>query len=58
MARIRVIDLRPVLISLSMLTVILGLMATLLAGCNTTEGFGKDVKSAGSGIEHSAEKNK
>ena len=58
MGRTRAIDLKPVLISLSMMTVILGLMASLLAGCNTTEGLGKDIKSAGSGIEHSADKNK
>jgi predicted small secreted protein len=27
---------------------------TLLAGCNTTEGAGKDVKSLGKGIEETA----
>ncbi len=33
-------------------------MSALLAACNTTEGFGEDVQSAGRGIQHSAEKNK
>lgn len=31
-----------------------GLM-TLLVGCNTTEGVGKDIKSAGKGIEEAAQ---
>ena len=30
----------------------------LLAGCNTIEGFGKDVKKGGEAIEKSAEKAK
>ena len=30
----------------------------MLAGCNTVEGAGKDVKATGSAIERSAEKNK
>jgi predicted small secreted protein len=29
-----------------------------LAGCNTTEGVGKDVKAAGQGIENAANANK
>jgi predicted small secreted protein len=29
-------------------------LAALTAGCHTTEGFGKDVKEAGSGIEKAA----
>ncbi len=29
-----------------------------LGGCNTVEGFGKDVKAAGGGIEKAAEKTK
>ncbi len=33
-------------------------MSALLAGCNTTQGFGEDVQSAGRGIQNSAEKNK
>ncbi len=32
--------------------------AALLAGCNTVEGVGKDVKATGAAIEKSAEKNK
>lgn len=32
---------------------LVGTVATL-AGCNTTEGFGKDVKAAGKGIENAA----
>lgn len=31
---------------------------SLLPACNTTEGFGKDVKSAGSAIENKAEEKK
>lgn len=36
------------------------LLATivLMAACSTTEGFGKDVKSVGGGIEDSAARNK
>jgi predicted small secreted protein len=34
------------------------LMAGVLASCNTTQGFGEDLSSAGKGISHSAEKNK
>ena len=33
-------------------------VAAALAACSTTEGFGKDVKSLGGGIEDSAAKNK
>jgi len=33
-------------------------MAGLLAGCNTTAGFGEDMQSAGSSVENSAEKHK
>ena len=29
-----------------------------LGGCNTVEGFGKDVKAAGGGLEKAAEKTK
>ena len=32
--------------------------AAVAAGCNTVEGFGKDVKAAGGGIEKAAEKTK
>jgi len=30
----------------------------LLAGCNTMEGLGKDIKTAGDSIENAAKKNK
>ena len=30
----------------------------LLAGCNTIEGLGKDIKTAGDSIENAAKKNK
>ena len=33
-------------------------VGALLAACSTTEGFGKDVKNLGGGIENSAAKNK
>lgn len=58
MARTRTVDPKPALISLSMLMVILALMTALLAGCNTTEGLGRDISAAGNGIEQSAQKNK
>lgn len=34
------------------------LVAAVMASCSTTEGFGKDVKSLGGGIEDSAARNK
>lgn len=33
-------------------------LLALLAGCNTTEGAGKDISSAGKAIERSADRNK
>jgi predicted small secreted protein len=33
-------------------------MAGLLAGCNTTAGFGEDMQSAGTAVENSADKHK
>jgi len=36
----------------------LGAGALLLSGCNTMEGFGKDVKKTGEKIEKSAERHK
>jgi len=35
-----------------------GLSALLLAGCNTIEGFGRDIESAGDAIGDAAEDNK
>jgi len=42
------------------LAVLLSLIgfAPVLAGCNTVEGVGKDVKASGQAIEKAAEKNK
>ncbi len=37
---------------------IMGAFAGGLAGCNTTEGFGKDVEAAGDAISDEAEENK
>ena len=39
---------------------IIGLLAAalLLAGCNTVEGLGKDIKKGGEAIEKAADKNK
>ena len=34
------------------------LAIAFMAGCNTMEGAGKDVKSVGTSLENSAEKNK
>ena len=36
----------------------LAMVAAAVAGCNTVEGLGKDVKAAGGGIEKAAEKTK
>jgi predicted small secreted protein len=36
----------------------IALFALALAGCNTIEGMGKDVKKGGEAIEHMAAKNK
>jgi|LakMenEpi03Aug12_release.lakeMendotaPanAssembly.Ray.scaffolds.fasta_scaffold3023596_2 predicted small secreted protein len=36
-------------------TILLLLPALLLAGCNTTRGIGKDVKSVGSAIERAVD---
>ena len=48
-------NLRPILAVVSLAGVMLLAIATLtLSACNTTEGFGKDVKSAGQGIENTA----
>ena len=33
-------------------------LATVVGGCNTVEGMGKDVKAAGGAIEKAAEKTK
>ena len=37
---------------------VLGSAAAFLCSCNTVEGFGKDVKAAGGGLEKAAEKTK
>lgn len=44
--------------SLLLVLVMLGAAGGALGGCNTTEGFGKDVKSTGEAIEDTAEENK
>lgn len=42
-----------------MTRIFLALVAALaLAGCNTVEGFGKDIKKGGEVIEKAADKNK
>ena len=38
--------------------VLLATMMGLLAGCNTVEGAGKDVKATGAAVEHAADKAK
>jgi predicted small secreted protein len=40
------------------LALMLSLAALALAGCNTIEGAGKDIKAAGGAIEKTAEKTK
>lgn len=40
------------------IAVIIASAFALLAGCNTVEGFGQDVKGAGRGIEKAADKAK
>jgi len=46
---------RRVILALGLLV---GVAAGGLGACGTTEGFGKDVKNLGGGIENSAAKNK
>lgn len=38
--------------------VLFAVAVTTLAACNTIEGVGRDIRSAGHAIEHSAERNK
>ncbi len=40
------------------IAIIIASAFALLAGCNTVEGFGQDVKATGSGIEKAADKAK
>jgi predicted small secreted protein len=44
--------------SLLLVVFVLGAASLALGGCNTTEGFGKDVKSTGKAIEDEARENK
>ncbi len=44
--------------SLLLVVFMLGAASVALGGCNTTEGFGKDVKSTGKAIEDEAQENK
>lgn len=53
----RAIHRTPMAIPVSML-MLMTVLAALLAGCNTSAGFGKDMQSAGTAIEHKAEKSK
>ena len=39
-------------------TMLTALAMAVMAGCNTMEGLGKDVKSVGQSLESSADKNK
>lgn len=39
-------------------TLLLSLSAILVAGCNTTRGFGQDVEATGEAIEEAAEETK
>lgn len=39
----------------SLLTMLLGVFALSLSACNTVEGAGKDVKAAGTAVEHAAD---
>lgn len=43
---------------LTALIVTLGLSSIALSACNTAEGFGQDVQSAGQAIEHKADESK
>jgi len=38
--------------------IVMGAVLVMLAGCNTVEGAGKDVKATGQAIEHAADKSK
>lgn len=41
-----------------LLALLLSLSAILIAGCNTTRGFGQDVEATGEAIEEAAEETK
>jgi predicted small secreted protein len=43
---------------LAALLAVLGVVVVALAGCNTIEGAGKDIKATGSAVEKAAEKSK
>jgi predicted small secreted protein len=43
---------------MKIVTLLLVIAALVLAGCNTVEGMGKDIKQAGSSIEKAADKSK
>jgi predicted small secreted protein len=45
-------------LQLALLFSALGLSATALTGCNTSEGFGKDIESVGEDIQDEAEEAK
>jgi predicted small secreted protein len=49
---------RQALIRRWVILLALAAVAAALVSCSTTEGFGKDVKNLGGGIEDSAAKNK
>ena len=38
--------------------IVIGAVLAMLAGCNTVEGAGKDVKATGSAVERTADKSK
>ena len=43
---------------LAALFAVLGVVVAALAGCNTIEGAGKDIKATGTAVEKAAEKSK
>ncbi|WP_409523672.1 entericidin A/B family lipoprotein [Nitrincola sp. MINF-07-Sa-05] len=41
-----------------LMAIMVGLFALAVTGCNTVEGFGKDVQKGGEALEESAEENR
>jgi predicted small secreted protein len=50
--------LETIMLKKLLLVLCAAVIAASLSGCNTMEGFGRDIKSAGEGLEHEARKNK
>ena len=55
MKRWKVLQSKKRIAQLGLLTSAAAALVTLLAACNTTEGVGKDIESAGEGLQEAAQ---